>query len=159
MIEKSELDKNKIKFEVKKHYNLDIIKIETIDGGNANIYKLTDIHKNKYILKEFQLKFNSKTILKEVHVIEHLRKKKLPVPEYVTCTNNQKYFEHKGRIVILQKYIEGKAKDKYTGNKQNLLESTKYLGLLVNALEDYQYNDMFKSNIKNLLLMKILKVI
>ena len=150
MIEKSELDKNKIKFEIKKHYNLDIIKIETIDGGNANIYKLTDIHKNKYILKEFQLKFNSKTILKEVHVIEYLRKKKLPVPEYVTCTNNQKYFEHKGRIVILQKYIEGKTKDKYTGNKQNLLESAKYLGLLVNALEDYSYNDMFKSNIKKL---------
>lgn len=148
MIEKSELNEKIIKYEVKKHHNLNIIKIEIINGGNANIYKLTDIHKNQYILKEFQSKFNSKMILKEIHVINHLRKKKLPVPEYVTCTNNQMYFEYEGKVVILQKYIEEKTKDKYTGNIQNLLESAKYLGLIVNALEDYPYDDMFKSNIK-----------
>lgn len=146
MIEKS-LNKKIIKAEVKKHYNLDIDKIEVINGGNANIYKLTDIHNKKYILKEFQSKFNSKMILKEVHVINHLRQKGLPVPEYIPRTNNQNYFEYNGRIIILQKYIEGITKDKYTGEIKDLLESAKYLGLIVNALEDYPYDDMFKANI------------
>lgn len=147
MIEKSNLDEKIIKKEAKKHYNLDIDKIEIINGGNANIYKLTDTHNNKYVLKEFQSKFNFKMILKEVHVINHLRQKGLSVPEYIPCTNNQHYFEYKGRIIILQKYIEGKTKNKYTGNKKELLESAKYLGLIINALEDYPYDDMFKANI------------
>lgn len=147
MIEKSNLDEKTIKEETKKHYNLDIDKIEVINGGNANIYKLTDIHNNQYILKEFQSKFNFKMILKEVHVINHLKQKGLPVPEYIPCINNQSYFEYNGRIIILQKFIEGKTKNKYTGNKKALLESAKYLGLIINALEDYPYDDMFKANI------------
>lgn len=147
MIAKSNLNEKIIKEEVKKHYNLEIDKIEVVNGGNANICKLTDTHNNQYILKEFQSKFNYKMILKEVHVINHLRQKNLPVPQYIPCINNQNYFEHKGRIIILQKYIEGKTKNKYTGNKKELLESAKYLGLIVNALEDYPYDDMFKANI------------
>lgn len=147
MIEKSNLNEKIIKAEVKKHYNLDIDKIEVINGGNANIYKLTDIHNGKYILKEFQSKFNFKMILKEVNVINHLRQKGLPVPKYIPCTNNQNYFEYNGRLIILQKYIEGKTKDKYTGDEKELLECAEYLGLIVNALEDYPYDDMFKANI------------
>lgn len=77
MIEKSNLDEKTIKEETKKHYNLDIDKIEVINGG-------------------------------EVHVINHLKQKGLPVPEYIPCINNQSYFEYNSRIIILQKFFEGK---------------------------------------------------
>ena len=50
------------------------------------------------------------------------------------------------KIVIMQEYIEGQTKEKNTGDKKQLLDSAKYLGLIVNTLKDYPYEDMFKCN-------------
>lgn len=147
MVEKTEFIEEAIKEEVKKHYGINISKIEIINGGSANIYKLTSDKGNKYILKEFQSKFSDKTILKEVNVINHLKNKGISVPEYVNCIDGRQFFKYNDKTVIMQKFIEGKTRGNYSGSKEEILQSARYLGIIVNALEDYPYNDMFECNI------------
>ena len=69
MVEKTEFTEDTIKSEVKKHYGIKVNDIKVINGGSANIYKLTSNKGDKYILKEFQSKFSEKTILKEINII------------------------------------------------------------------------------------------
>lgn len=148
MLEKTEFTKDTIKEEVKKHYGISIRDINVINGGSANIYKIISDSGNKYILKEFQSKFSGKTILKEINVINFLRKKGLSVPEYILCLDGKEYFEYNEKTVIMQKFIDGKTQGNYTGDVEQMLESAKYLGIIVNALEEYPYDDMFSYNIE-----------
>lgn len=148
MLEKTEFTKDTIKEEVKKHYGISIRDINVINGGSANIYKIISDNGNKYILKEFQSKFSGKTILKEINVINFLREKGLSVPEYVLCLDGKEYFEYNEKTVIMQKFIDGKTQDNYSGDIEQMLESAKYLGIIVNALEEYPYDDMFRCNIE-----------
>ena len=148
MIEETEFTEDTIKSEVKKHYGMTINDIKVINGGSANVYKLTSDKGDKYILKEFQSKFSGKTILKEINVISFLKDKGLSVPEYVTCLDGKKYFEYNNKTVIIQKFIDGKIQENYSGSEEQILESAKYLGIIVNSLEDYPYDDMFGCNIE-----------
>ena len=148
MVEKTEFTEDKIKSEVKKHYGIKVNDIKVINGGSANIYKLTSNKGDKYILKEFQSKFSEKTILKEINIINFLKNKGLSVPEYVTCLDGKQYFEYNDKTVIIQKFIEGSTQGNYSGTVEQMLESAKYLGIIVNALEDYPYDDMFDCNIE-----------
>lgn len=148
MVEKTEFTEDTIKSEVKKHYGMKINDIKVVNGGSANIYKLTSDKGDKYILKEFQSKFSGKTILKEINIINFLRDKGLSVPEYVTCLDGKQYFEYNDKTVIIQKFIDGSTQGNYSGSEEQMLESAKYLGIIVNALEDYPYDDMFGCNIE-----------
>ena len=148
MVEKTEFTENTIKTEVEKHYGIKVDDIKVVNGGSANIYKLTSDKGKKYILKEFQSKFSGKTILKEINIINFLKNKGLSVPEYVTCLNGKQYFEYNDKTIIIQNFIEGNIQGNYSGNVDQMLESAKYLGIIVNALEDYPYDDMFSCNIE-----------
>ncbi len=153
-VEKSVFTNSTIVKEVKKHYGIDIIKIEKIIGGSANLYKVYS-DKVIYVLKEFQEWYNKDSILKEVHVINHLRNKNIKVPEYIKCLNGKYSFNYKEREVILQKYIDGIVKKPNTGDINDLLESAKILGQIVKSLEDYPYEDMNQyENIINALTSK-----
>ncbi len=72
MVEKTEFTEDTIKSEVKKHYGMKINDIKVVNGGSANIYKITSDKGDKYILKEFQSKFSGKTILKEINIINYV---------------------------------------------------------------------------------------
>lgn len=109
-VEKSVFTNSTIIKEVKKHYGIDITKIEKIIGGSANLYKVYSDYEI-YVLKEFQEWYNKDIILKEVHVINHLKSKNIKVPEYIKCLDGKYSFNYKEREVILQKYIEGIVKN------------------------------------------------
>lgn len=141
MVEKSNFTNKTIISEVKKHYGIIVKKIEIITGGSANIFKLY-CDSGIIILKEFQKWYKRETILKEVHVINHLRSKGINVPEYVRCLNGDYSFNYKGNEVIVQKFIKGFVKKANTGYKKDLLESARILGLIINALKDYPYDDL-----------------
>lgn len=141
MVERTNFTNDSIISEVKKHYGIIVNKIERIIGGSANIYKLSS-DSGTFVLKEFQKWYKSETILKEVHVINHLRSKGIIVPKYVRCLDDNYSFNYKGNEVILQNYIEGNVKKANTGCKKDLLESARILGLIINALKDYPYDDL-----------------
>lgn len=146
MIEKTEFTEETIKEEVAKNYGLEATNIEKINRGSANIFKLL-IDGKYYILKEFQSKHKEKNILKEINVINFLKEKNLIVPKYIQCLNGDFYFKYNDKIVIMQEFIDGEIKEKNTGTKEQILDSAKYLGMIVSALEDYPYDDMWGCDI------------
>ena len=141
MLEKSTFSNLEIQTELCKRYGLIVNAIETINKGTANIYKIiTD--KGDFILKEFQSKYLQKDVQKEIKAIEYLKKNtNIPLPTYLKTNNNKFYFEHKGRIVVMQNFITGKVFGKNEGNYEQLVESAYYLGHIINGFEDYKVKD------------------
>ena len=146
MIEQTKFNNEEIKKILKQKYNLDIKSIQKINRGSANIFKI-ETKDEKYILKEFQSKYNQKEIEKEVHVINHLKIKNLQVPEHLKNVDGTYMFDHQGNTCILEKYIEGDTIEKNTGNKEMLKESAIYLALIIKGLEDYPYDDLWNCNL------------
>ena len=146
MIEQTKFNNEEIKKILKQKYNLDIKSIRKINRGSANIFKI-ETKDEKYILKEFQSKYNQKEIEKEVHVINHLKNKNLPAPEYLKNVDGTFMFVHQGNTCIIEKYIEGNTIEKNTGNIKKLKESAKYLALIIKELEDYPYDDLWNCNL------------
>ncbi len=146
MIEQTKFNNEEIKKILKQKYNLNIKSIQKINRGSANIFKI-ETKDEKYILKEFQSKYNQKEIEKEVHVINHLKNKNLPAPEYLKNVDGTFMFVHQGNTCIIEKYIEGNTIEKNTGNIKKLKESAKYLALIIKGLEDYPYDDLWNCNL------------
>lgn len=129
------VNNDEIKKVVYDNYGIDVNNIEYIDRGSSNIYNLD----NKYILKEFESKHNKDTVLKEVNIINHLKKKDIPTPTYIKTNDNKYYFEYKNKVIIIQEYIDGYTIEPNNGNYKQVIESATYLGKIVKALEDYPY--------------------
>ena len=129
---------------IKENYSIDINKISKIERGTANIYLLD----NKYILKEYQSKYDKESIMKEIDVTKYLFDNGFKVPEFLKTTSNEYYVEYKKRIVVLEKYIDGYILKQNTGTYDQTIESAKYLAILIKTLENYP-GKLPKSNIKN----------
>ncbi len=134
MIEKRLLNKTKIRKLFRDEYNLNAKNIELVSSGSAEIYKID----NKYILKLFQSKYNKKEILKEVKVINYLKKKNIPVPTYVKAKKNDYVVKVENRFLIVQYYIDGKTKDKFEATIDEIKECGYLHGLIVKSLLGYK---------------------
>ena len=120
---------------VKKKYNIDIHQVEKLNRGSANLYSLND---NKYILKEFQSKYTRTEIEKEINIINHLQKDKIPVPEYLKTVDGNYSFIYEKKVIIMQKYIDGYTIESNTGNYNQVIESAEYLGKIVKSLSSLE---------------------
>lgn len=131
MIEKSVFTNKTISSIINRKYNIKINTIEKLNRGSANIYLID----KKYILKEFQSKYSKEEIKKEIKIINHLRYDNIPVPEYIKTISGRYYFIYKGRIIILQKYVEGYTLDSNEGTYNQMIECASYLGQIVLSLK------------------------
>ena len=122
---------------IKEKYGIDVIKVEKINRGSASITKVLTNGKS-YIFKEIQDKYNKEFIIKEIDIINYLTKRNMKVPIYVQCKDGKYYFEHNGRVVIMQEFIDGYTIENNNGTHEQIIESAKYLGLIVKELEDYK---------------------
>lgn len=134
MIEKRLLNKTKIRKLFRDEYSLNAKNIELVSSGSAEIYKID----NEYILKLFQSKYTKKEILKEVKVINYLKKKNIPVPTYVKTNKNDYVVKIENRFLIVQYYIDGKTKDKFEGTIDEIKECGYLHGLIVKSLLGYK---------------------
>ncbi len=132
MIEKSVFNNKTIKEVVKQKYNLIIKNVRKLDRGSANIYSLNN---DEYILKEFQSKYTQTEIEKEIKIINHLRDDGINVPEYIRTINNEYSFVYNGKVVIMQKFIEGYTLENNTGNYEQMIESATNLGKIIKSLK------------------------
>lgn len=132
MTEKTVFTKDNLTKVVKEIYDIDIYEITKLNRGSANIFSLNN---NKYILKEFQSKYTSKDILKEITIINHLKKDLIPVPEYIKTKDNNYYFIYKNKVIIMQKFIEGYTIKSNEGTHDQLIESSMYLGKIIKSLQ------------------------
>lgn len=141
MIEQTTFSNAEIQNELYKRYRIKVNNIEIVNKGTANIYKIIS-DKENFILKEFQSKYLQDDVLKEINAIEYLKENtKIPLPTYLKNNNNEFYFEHKGRIVVIQNFIDGKVFEKNEGNYEQLLESAHYLGEIIKGFEKYNIKD------------------
>lgn len=142
MIEDSLLTKEQIINLMHDEYGLDIDEVEKIDRGSANLYLL---NKDEYILKEFQSKYTPEEILKEIKIIDHLKKDNIPVPEYMATKDGNKYITFMGKVVIVQRYIKGYIIKQNQGNYEQVIESAREYGKMVKSMEtlevDLPYQD------------------
>ena len=76
MIEKTTFSKKELQIELNKKYGIKVEKIEKINKGTANIFKIIS-NNEKFIVKEFQSKYSKENVLKEIKKInEKLEKDK-----------------------------------------------------------------------------------
>ena len=135
-IQKTNLNEEKIKQILKANYNINIISIEEINRGTANIFKLKSSNK-KYLLKEFNKKKSLESLEKEIDIVNFLKNKGMSVPKYISTIKHEYYIKNEDRIIILQEYIDGYTMENNTGDYDKVIESAEILGKLTKALLDY----------------------
>ena len=132
MIEESVFTNESIVNVIKKKYNINIINIEKLNRGSANLYSLNN---KTYILKEYQSKYTFQEITREIYVTEYLGKNNIPVTEYIMTIDNKFCFVYKGKVVTLQKYIDGYTIESNMGDYNQVMESAQYLGKIISVLQ------------------------
>jgi hypothetical protein len=127
MIEKSVLNEEEIKEELKKRYGFKHVQnISKILMGSANIFKII-CDGDAYILKEYQSLYRLDDIKREEHITRLLQENGIPSVEMVFCINGDYAWECKERVLVLQKFVEGEVVDSYTGSNTMMKESAFYL--------------------------------
>lgn len=137
MLEPSVFTNSEIISVVQEEYHIKVREIRKINEGSANIYI---INNNQYVLKEFPSWYTKDNINKEARIITHLQKDGIPVANYIKTINNDYSFLYKNRVVILQKFIEGKTLKLNTATEQQMFESMEYLGKIIKSLESLDFN-------------------
>ena len=82
-IYKSKLNEEKIKNILQEEYQIIAKKIEKIEKGTANIYKIFAEDEQKYILKEFDESRKEESIVKEIQIINFLRSSSFVLNIYI----------------------------------------------------------------------------
>ena len=136
-IQKSNLNEQIIKDLINKNYGIEIMEIEKINRGTANIFKIKSNDK-VYILKEFSQGRKEESVIKETNIINFLKGRGINVPVYIKSRQNSFYIKFENRIIILQECIDGYTMENNTGDYQKTIESAKILGKMTKELKDYE---------------------
>ena len=104
---KSKLNEEKIRKMLQEEYQISAKKIEKIEKGTANIYKIFAENEQKYILKEFDESRKEESIEKEIQIINFLKCRKINVPQYIKTKLNKFFIKYENEIIILQKFLNG----------------------------------------------------
>ena len=136
-IQKSNLNEQIIKDLINKNYGIEIMDIEKINRGTANIFKIKSNDK-VYILKEFSQGRTEESVIKETNIINFLKGRGINVPVYIKSRQNSFYIKFENRIIILQECIDGYTMENNTGDYQKTIESAKILGKMTKELKDYE---------------------
>jgi len=136
-IQKSNLNKEKIKQILKQEYNINAKEIIELDRGSANLFKV-EAKQGKFILKEFNKDRTVQTVQKEINIINFLKEKNIKVPKYMKTTTNKFYTKNAERIIIVQEFIDGYTmRDNEVDDFERILESATILGKIIKELKDY----------------------
>lgn len=135
-IKKNKLNEKEIKNIIFNNYNISATHIEEVDRGTADIFKIST-DKKTYILKQFTDGRTKKSVIKETNIINFLQEKNIKVPIYVKANTGYFYVEYRGRIVILQEFIDGYTIENNTGDYTKIIECANVLGNLTRALHGY----------------------
>ena len=137
-VEESILNNDSIKKIMIEQYGISVEAIKKINRGSANVFEIFSKGSN-YILKEFQSKIDIDNIKIEYMVVENLRKDGVFTPLYILNRNGEIYFEFNKKLLIVQKFIDGRVVDSNTSNQEQIIETACVYGKIINSLENLQY--------------------
>lgn len=137
-IQKSNLNKEKIKQILKQEYKINPKEITELDRGSANLFQI-EAEQGKFILKEFNKDRTVETVEKEINIINFLKERKIKVPQYMKTKNGGYYTRNSERIIIVQEFINGYTlRDNEVDDYERIIESATILGKIVKELKDYK---------------------
>jgi Ser/Thr protein kinase RdoA (MazF antagonist) len=147
MLEKTILNDSIIKEILKNNYAIDVQKIEKLELGSSNLFKITAVQ-GLYILKEYESKYNEKDIEREAKVTNYLRSCGIPTSEFIETIDRSFYYKIENKYISIQKYIEGITPKPNSANYKQLMISAEYLGRIISLLKDKTiYNTISTRNI------------
>lgn len=130
-------DTSEIKKFLASNWNISAVKsITHIDSGSANLYSIST-HVD-YILKEYESDVSKENILKEINVVNHLRKKELPVTTYVETIGGDSVLDIEDRYYTLMHKLKGNVLDNNILDDFDILKVSKTLAQINIALEDFE---------------------
>lgn len=134
-LEKSVLDRDKIKKILLEEYGLNLIEYKSLALGSANCYK-AHCKEGDFFFKEYQSDFTIDRVDKEADIVEYLISKDFPVAGFVKTKSGCNCIIYDNHVISVQDYIEGES---YLNDLPHplLMESAKYLGMLHTLLKDY----------------------
>lgn len=130
--------KNDIIDFVRRHYNLIPNNVINIEGGSANCYKII-LENCTLFLKEFQSKFNSEMLQKEILICNIVNKAGISTSEYIKSSNQTYIVNENNHCFHLQKYIEGEVYERNTFDDSILFESANKLGKINYCLRQVDF--------------------
>jgi hypothetical protein len=136
-VEKSVLNNKIINDLLLREYNIITYKVEKLKLGSANCFKISALD-NIFFLKEFQARFSEKDINEEASLLEFLIVNHYPTNNIIRTTNNKNYAVIDGKIVCLQKYINGTTFNSNTVPTEILFQAAQLLGKLHTILKSYK---------------------
>lgn len=116
------------------HYGLQAISIQKVDLGSANCFKIVS-DRGVYFLKEFQSKFSVEMIKREIDACEILQPI-IPTSQFIKNKQGHVISEESGRILHLQKYIEGTVYNQNSYDQPQLDQEAIILAKIHQGLEN-----------------------
>lgn len=135
-IQKSVLSEKKISKFLKNEYGISVEKIQRLNLGTANCFRVFSIDKI-FFLKEYQETFSNEDLQRETTLNKFLLSKAFPTAEFIEDKNGNTYHFVKGRYVALQEYIEGKSYVNHDLPDNMLFQAAEILGQLHEILNEY----------------------
>ncbi len=117
-------------------YNINVIKIEKLNRGSSNLFKVYTSD-SIYILKEYLKISSTNKLLKEIDLVTFLNEKRFNVPKYIQTNTGEFYIDFQGKLIAVQTYIQGCTVDTLSVTNKVILDCSKILGKLVVELEKY----------------------
>ena len=136
MVEKSVFNESTMTKFIWENYGIKVTDIKKIARGSANLYVLNS---QKYVVKEYLSTYQEEDLKREVRVVEHLRNKKIPTPEFFLNMHHKRYSIYKGHYIVLEEFIEGYTKENHTLDLEELTEVGRLLGQIIVSLEDLKH--------------------
>lgn len=118
-------------------FNVSPAKIEKLEIGTANCYKIHSGNK-RYFLKEYQDTFLESDLQREVRLNNFLLSASYPTIPFISDVKGNKYNYINNRFIVLQEYIDSKSFVNHNLPDKVLFQATERLGQLHEILSDYE---------------------
>lgn len=129
------MNENDIKESLKKHYGLDVNCISKVKRGSAELFYIFS-NQGEFVLKKFKKNFDTNRLIKEIRIIEHLKNKEYPVPQFLLTLDKKYYFYKDEYLCYVQKRINGYTISDNKATDNQLFECIDLYVKIVQSLEE-----------------------
>ena len=134
-LEKSVLDKTRMREILIDEYGLHLIDYSDMALGSANCYR-AHCKEGDFFLKEYQSDFTADMVSTEADIVSHLISRDFPVARFIKTKSGNSSITYENHVISVQDFIEGQS---YLNDLPHplLMQGAKFLGLLHVLLKDY----------------------
>ena len=122
---------------LRQEYNLKAETISVIPRGRACLFLAACGEGKRYVVKEYQRGYDSRWVKQEPRLCAFLKERGVPASEFILPKDGRAVHTYRGRLVTVQKYIEGEAPGLNSAAPRLMEASARLLGRLHEVLQAY----------------------